>query len=471
MRCRVKIGVIGTRRNIFSKEDAIKYNMLIIQRLKELKIEYVDIMDINEEGLLFNEIDVPKIVDKMKSNKIDALFFPHCNFGTEDLVAKVAKEFNVPILLWGPQDEAPLTDGSRLRDTQCGLFATGKILRRFQRKFTYLTSCRVSDYQFEIGIKRFLATANIVRELRGLTILQIATRPAGFWTMMVNEGELLEQFDIRIYPIGFTEIKKEMKRIQELHVEQVATVVSFIKQYMIIAVSEEDVVKTATLKLAIQSLANKHNCKAAAIQCWNALQSELGMFPCVANSLLGDEGFPVACETDIHGAITSIIAQAASVEDKLPFFADWTIPHPTNKNGELLQHCGPWPHSLMKNKPTFGSPFAFNHAYAGALHGELRGGKMSIIRFDGDNGEYSLLLGQAKGIEGPFNQGTYVWIEVENMKRLEDKIVSGPYVHHCVGIHEDVLPQVYEACKYIDGLTCDLYDNNEEQIKAMIRGE
>ena len=53
--------------------------------------------------------------------------------------------------------------------------------------------CRIDDSQFSDGIMRFLATANIVKQVKQATILQIATRPAGFWTMMVNEGELLEK--------------------------------------------------------------------------------------------------------------------------------------------------------------------------------------------------------------------------------------------------------------------------------------
>ena len=35
------------------------------------------------------------------------------------------------------------------------------------------------------------------------------------------------------------------------------------------------------------------------------------IFPCAANALLMMKNFP-ACETDIHGAITSIIAQAVN---------------------------------------------------------------------------------------------------------------------------------------------------------------
>ena len=37
-----------------------------------------------------------------------------------------------------------MRNGVRLRDTQCGLFATGKVLRRFGVPFTYLTNCRLN---------------------------------------------------------------------------------------------------------------------------------------------------------------------------------------------------------------------------------------------------------------------------------------------------------------------------------------
>lgn len=63
-----------------------------------------------------------------------------------------------------------------------------------------------------------------------------------------------------------------------------------------------------------------------------------------------------------------------------------------------------------------------------------------------------------------------LWVEVENLDRLEDKLVQGPYIHHCVGVHQDVVPVLYEACKYI-GVTPDLYDPIEEKVKAIIRGE
>ena len=463
----IKIGFAPTRRSIFSAPDAIKYRGLTEKKLREIGVEFVDITDINEEGLLYDESDRIKIAEKFKKEKIDGLFLPHCNFGTEYECARLAKELNVPVLLWGPLDERPEDDGTRLRDTQCGLFATGKVLRRFGVPFTYLTNCRLDDHVFERGVKDFLAVCNVVKTFRSIRILQISTRPYDFWSTMCNEGELLEKFNIQLSPIPMPELTDEVKRVKEERTE-VEKVVAYCRENMEICIKDNELENVAALKVAMKNIATKYGCKAIALQCWNQLQSELGVMPCAANSLLNDEGIPVVCETDIHGAITSLMVEAAGMDETRSFFADWTIRHPDIENGELLQHCGPWPISIAKDKAKIMYPLAFDHP--GSITAEAKHGDVSLVRFDGDGGEYSLLLGNAKGVNGPKGMGTYLWVEVENIKRLEAKIVEGPYIHHCVGIHKDVVPVLYEACKYI-GVKPDLYDPIEEKVKAYLRGE
>lgn len=464
---RIRLGYAPTRRSIFSAPDAIKYRGLTADRLRELDIDFVDITDINEEGLLYNDGDMQRIAEKFKREKVDGLFLPHCNFGTEYVCARLAKELNVPVLLWGPLDERPEEDGTRLRDTQCGLFATGKVLRRFRVPFTYMTNCRLQDAVFERGIRDFLAVCNVVKSFRSIRILQIAPRPFDFWTTMCNEGELLERFNVQLAPIPMPELTDAVKAAKA-EGDEVAEVMAYCRENMEICVKENELENVAALKVAMKRLAEKYGCKAIALQCWNALQSELGIMPCAANALLNDEGIPVVCETDIHGAITAILVEAAGMDETRGFFADWTIRHPDIENGELLQHCGPWPISLAKEKPRLTYPLAFDHP--GSITAEARHGDVTLCRFDGDNGEYSLLLGNARGVDGPKGMGTYLWVEVDNIKRLEAKIVEGPYIHHCVGIHKNVVPVLYEACKYI-GVKPDLYDPIEEEVKAYLRGE
>lgn len=467
MAAKIKLGFVPTRRSVFSAPDAIKYRNLTADRLRELGIDFVDITDINSEGLLFDDSHVKPIVDKFRREKVDGIILAHCNFGTEYLCARVAKELGLPVLLWGPLDEAPLPDGRRLRDTQCGLFATGKVLRRFKVTFTYLTNCRLSDPVFERGLRDFMAVCNVVRTFRHIRILQMGPRPFDFWTTMCNEGELLEKFNIQLSPIPLPELVREVRRIQAAG--EAKNELAFLHENTVVKIPEAKVETVAALARAMQNLIAKYGCQAGAIQCWTALQGELGIMPCAANAILNDLGIPVVCETDIHGAITALLAEAAVMNEERSFFADWTVRHPDNPNGELLQHCGPWPVSLAREKPLLTSPIAFDDD--GTLSAEAKeGDKLTLLRFDGDNGEYSLLLGNAKSVPGPKILGTYLWVEVENIKRLEEKIVTGPYIHHCVGVYRDVVPILYEACKYI-GIKADLYDPIEEDVRAYLRGE
>lgn len=463
----IKLGFAPTRRSIFSAPDAVKYADLTRQKLKAMHIDFEDITDISEDGLLHDDADRIRIVEKFKAAGIDGLFVPHTNFGTEYEVARLAKEMNVPVLLWGPRDERPDENGIRLRDSQCGLFATGKVLRRFGVPFTYLTNCRMEDEAFERGLKNFIAVCNVVKTFRHIRILQIGPRPFDFWSTMCNEGELLEKFNIQLAPVPLSELVQAMDHAKQEQ-KEVRSVMDYCRHTFDIRVSDDQLENIAALKTAVRSLADRYGCSAGAIQCWNALQQEIGIMPCAANSLLNEEGFPVVCETDIHGAITALMCEAAGMDEARTFFADWTVRHPDNENGELLQHFGPWPVSCAAEKPVIGYPLAFD--YPGAVEAKAKQGEMTLCRFDGDHGQYSLLLGNARGIEGPYTKGTYVWVEVKNWKRLEAKIVEGPYIHHCVGIHKDVVPVLYEACKYI-GVTPDLYDNNDEEVRSWIRGE
>ena len=467
MRASIKLGFAPTRRAIFSAPAAVEYRNLTAARLREMNVDFVDITDINEEGLLYDDAGMNAAAEKFRREKVDGLFLAHANFGTEYECARLAKALNVPVLLWGPRDERPDANGLRLRDSQCGLFATGKVLRRFHVPFTYMNNCNLEDPQFERGVKDFLAVCNVVRTFRSTRILQIGPRPFDFWSTMCNEGELLEKFNIQLAPVPLPELYAEMAKWRAEKAE-VAKTIAYCRENMICNIEDAYLQKVAELKVAMKALAEKYGCNAIALQCWNALQDEIHIMPCAANSLLNEEGLPVVCETDIHGAISQLLAEAACMNERRVMFSDWTVRHPDNENGELLQHCGPWPISVAREKPAICVPVAFPQN--GAVSAEAKHGAMSLVRFDGDNGQYSMLLGHARGIDGPWTRGTYVWVEVSNLKRLEAKVVEGPYIHHVAAIHGDVVPVLYEACKYI-GVQPDLYDPIEEKVRAYLRGE
>ena len=104
---KIVLGYAPTRRSIFSAPDAVKYADLTREKLRELGVEFVDIDDISEDGLLHDEEDRIRIGAKFRKSGVDGLFFPHGNFGTEYEVARLAKELQVPVMLSGPREERP----------------------------------------------------------------------------------------------------------------------------------------------------------------------------------------------------------------------------------------------------------------------------------------------------------------------------------------------------------------------------
>ena len=253
---KVKIGFAPTRRSIFSAPDALKYADLTREKLNEMGIDYVDIRDCNEEGLLYDDAGLEKILKKFREEKVDGLFIPHENFGTEYECARLAKELNVPVLLWGPRDERPDENGVRLRDSQCGLFATGKVLRRFRIPFTYMTNCRLSDPEFERGVRDFVSVCSVVRTFRHIRILQIAPRPFDFWSTMCNEGELLEKFNIQLSPIPMTELVEAVK-VAKAEQTGVRQTMQYCRDCMNIEIKDEQLENVAALKEAMESLVHQ----------------------------------------------------------------------------------------------------------------------------------------------------------------------------------------------------------------------
>ena len=186
---------------------------------------------------------------------------------------------------------------------------------------------------------------------------------------MCNEGELLEKFNIQLAPIPMPELVAEVRAC--CGIPESAETVRYIRETMEVLVDDDALETIAALKVAVRRLAGRYGCRAVALQCWNALQNELGIMPCAANALLNDEGLPVVCETDIHGAVTALPSGGGGTGWDAPFFADWTIRHPDNENGELLQHCGPWPVSVARKGRSSGIRLLFSPGCRGG-GGEAR---------------------------------------------------------------------------------------------------
>ena len=445
----IRLGVAPTRRDIYpSPEDAIENKKVIMGALNNIfegipGLEVFNIDDVIEDGLLVEERDVAKIEKYFKSKEIDALFVPHANFGQEESVAKLAYLLNVPVLVWGPRDGSP-KEGEPFRqyDTHCGLFATTRALLRYGVRYTYVENCWLDSPVIENAIKDFINVASVVKAFKNMRILQLSNRPRQFLSVKVNEGELLERFKIEVTPVESSEILGVIDDILENRKDDIKELIRQWDSLVdFIPANEETKIKLAAVELGILGLAEKYGCNAVATECWSMFATKYKISPCFAYADLTEKGLPVCCENDINGAISSTIAKAVTRGETPPFFADITVRHPYNDNAELLWHCGPYPPSLAKEK----TPKIKN----AQCSFELKPGDITLLRFDGDRGEYVLFACEGKGVGGPVSTGNYVWFEIKNWRGWEKKLMTGPYIHHIVGIYGKYKDILLEATKYL----------------------
>ncbi len=447
----VKIGVVPVRRGMgFSDTvDIVRAKEDTYAALAKVKgsIEWVNLDGVVPDGVAATADQIPQIVEHLKKADVDGLFLVHCDFASEEVIARVAKAINKPVLLWGARDPSPDENGGRMFDTQCGIFASGKVLQRYSVPFKYIENCRATEPKLVQGIEDFCRTVSVVKAFSKMRILMVGNRPKDFMSVMVNEPELLEKFGIEIIPFATGQFFHQVTTLAASESTELQEQLDILHAKMdLAAMTEKRLRNVAAMIIVIKKAMKTYQCAGAALECWSSTPPMLDVMPCQVIGELTDMGYPVACEGDIHGAITSVMMHAANYNEESSFFADLTIRHPENDNAEMLWHCGPFPHSLHRsNKPT-------SMGKTGTGEWELKQGLLTILRFDGVHGKYTLMSGQGKTVEGPKTAGTYVWMEVNDWPDWERKLVEGPFIHHVTGAYGHFSSVILDACKFIAGL-------------------
>ncbi|HHV10876.1 MAG TPA: fucose isomerase [Clostridiales bacterium] len=443
---KLRLGVLPIKRSYLSLDVAAveKDRMFsVIRAIKPEAVTLVDIEDICNRGVAYRQEDIKAVVEKFKKEEIEAIFLMHCDFGEEEIAVKIVRSFRLPLLLWGPRDQRPNKPGAYGRDTQCGIFANSKVLLRNNITFSYIYNVDTDSVEFRDGYENFLRTAMIVRDLKDLRIAQIGQRPRQFMSVIASEGALMESFGIEVVPISAYEIITQTISLADSDDAQVAEEVRKLKDKMDCSGMEEvQLRRIAALKKIVLARMEENGCRAGAIECWSLFPAAMGIPPCMIISELADMGLPLACEADLNGALTSVIAQAAGLNEQAVFFADLTIRNPENDNSELLWHCGPFPYSLREE-------VCRARMVDGQATWQLKKGDITILRCDDLAGSYYLTAAEGSAVEGPETTGSYVWFGAKDWKTLEETFVYGPYIHHVAGIYGNYARVIEEAARYL----------------------
>lgn len=453
---------VSPRPGIFNWEKAEERGKHIVEYIEtqyaDEHVTYVDLKGINPVDVMYNDGDAEAVIRRFRKEQVDAVVLINCNFGNEEIAGRMAKELGKPVLLWAPVDDEFEADGMRYTDSQCGIFGVSKQLQRMNVPFCYIENCAVEDKRFQEGLERFIRVVCMVKNFTGMRVGQVGLRPKPFCSVIYNEGELMQKFDIQVVPINMAVVIDKFNRILKENREELKQgAATLSERYEIDELSAPNLEKIWAFVLLYRELFQEYRLDVCASECWTSMQLGLGAMPCVSFSILADMGYVIACETDVHAAISMALLSSAALGEKRPFLGEFTVRNPQDSNSELLWHCGPFAYSLKKE----GSSAKMVNMRQWF---QVKDGTYTLARMDQEKGEYSLLAGQCGTADGPYTFGTYIWAKFGNLNRWERKLVEGPYIHHMAEIEGQYEDAFREFCKFIPGL---MSDRVEEEGNAL----
>ena len=458
----VKIGLVPMRRNttnrpaktfltwVSAEERGHRFVDYIENNFATENVSFADSKGLGCAALIFDANSADDIIERFKNEDVDAVMIINCNFGNEEAAADIAHALGKPVLLWAPLDDEYYVDGMRPTDSQCGLFGVSRQMQRYHIPFSHLPCCRVESDEFKEGFESFVRVACMVKNFKGMRIGQVGARPAPFFSVIWNEGELMEKFGIRIVPINFAVIEQRMKSAPELYPQEIAEYEQyFLTHYELDDLTPQYIRPMATMTAMYKHLFEEFNLDVISAECWTATPIMFdGLAPCALYGLLNEMGYMVSCESDMHCAMTMALLKSATLGKGRPLFGEFTVRHPENKNAELLWHCGPFPVSDMAEGTK--ARLVNQRAWLRAKDGEY-----TVARIDQESGNYMMLPLKCRTTEGPQTHGTYIWGEFEDLQKIEDRLLDGPYIHHFVEIKGDYTKELREFCKYVPNLKID----------------
>lgn len=458
----IKIGLLPMRRNatprpaktfltwVSAEERGHRFVKYIRENFTTEHVSFVDTEGLGCNDLIFDDASAADAVARFKAAGVDAVIMINCNFGNEEAAADIAKAMGKPFCLWAPLDDEYYVDGMRPTDSQCGLFGVSRQFQRYHIPFSHIPCCRVESDTFREGFERFIRVSCMVKNFTNLRIGQVGARPAPFYSVIWNEGQLMERFGLRIIPINMAILQDRFLKVKEEKKDDIAHFVQVFKDnYQMDELTPQYLERMACLVVTYIGLFEEFKVDIISAECWTATPIMFdGLAPCAVYGILNDLGYIVSCESDMHCALTMVLLESASLGEKRPFLGEFTVRHPENQNAELLWHCGPFP--LSQKAPDSTARLVNQREW-------FRGkdGTYTVARIDQEDGDYSILAGTCKTVPGPQTHGTYIWGEFDDLQKWEDRIINGPYIHHFVEIEGDFTREITEFCKYFPNLKKD----------------
>jgi L-fucose isomerase-like protein len=379
------------------------------------------------------------------------------NFGDENGAALALRDLNVPVFIQAYPDDMNALGPSARRDAFCGKLSIMDVLRQNGIKFTVQRPHVVSPSSslFIKNIKFFDQVCRVLQGFRGMSIGQIGARTTPFKTVRIDELAL-QNYGITVETFDLSDIFEQMRRLST-ESDSYAKKLDYLKR----SYSWKDVPKHALdglvrLGVILDEMIARHRLDALSLRCWNEIQVQFGISPCLITGDLTERGIPAACEVDTGSAIAMRALGLAS--GKPTMILDWNNNYGEEENKCILFHCGNVPHSLMSEGGRISDHEILRNSIGdgrgiGCVVGRIAPTDFTFGNIMTEQGKVRMYLGEGRFTEDRIPEeyfGCAGVAEIDHLQELLLYLGSAGHRHHVTITSGLVLDSVREALeKYL----------------------
>ncbi|GAB1483191.1 L-fucose/L-arabinose isomerase family protein [Treponema sp.] len=281
--------------------------------------------------------------------KFDGIILSLPNFGDENGALVAMEDADVPIFVQAYPDEMDKMAPSLRRDAFCGKMSIMDVFHQRGIKFTALTphTVRPGSKAFEKNIDYFNRLCMVHAGMKNVRIGAIGARTTAFKTVRIDElalqsrGIAMETYDLSTIFTQMDSVRASSNRYKAkfAHLSAYADWKG---------APAESMVSLTKLGVVLDDLLENEDLDCMAIRCWNELQKNLKVSPCVLLSEMNDRGMAAGCELDVGSALMMHALTLASGRESACL--DWNNNYGDVEDKCILFHCGPVPQGMMSEK-------------------------------------------------------------------------------------------------------------------------
>ncbi|MDR3091593.1 MAG: fucose isomerase [Clostridiales bacterium] len=465
----VKLGVVAVSRDCFPSTLSLRRRQAVVAEAEKRQVSLYEAKTIVE-----NENDALKALDEVKAAGVNALVVFLGNFGPEGPETLLAAKFGGPVMFAAAAEETKDDLINGRGDAYCGMLNASynlglRNVRAYIPEYPVGTASRTAE-----NIADFEVIARVILGVKNLKILAFGPRPFDF---LACNAPIKPLYDLGAEIQENSELDLFAAYNAHAGDPRIDGIVADMEKELGAGNKQPGVLRRlAQYEATLLDWAEKNKGAspfvAFANKCWPAFQTQFGFVPCYVNGRLAGRGIPVACETDIYGALTEYMIILATLQPPALLDINNTVPRDLYdefkenvkdyKPCDMFMgfHCGNGTACTLKD-PEMKYQLIMKRALEpdgepditrGTLEGDIKPSEITLFRLQSAaDTALKAYLAEGEVLDVPSRSfGTIGVIAVDEMARFyRHVLVAGRYPHHAGVAFKKVGKVLFEALKLL----------------------